>query len=143
MIAFTIPCKPVAKARPRMGRSRVYTPAKTADFERAVALIGKPYFSQPLEGPIKLSIAFNFAPPKSLSKVKQRLRLGHYHVQKPDLSNLVKGIEDGLNGIAWIDDCQIAVLETKKIWSGADQIHVWIEEAGIQLAEPEATGSSR
>lgn len=60
---------------------------------------------EPIRSPIKLSCCFYFPVPKSWSKKKTALAL--HKVSKPDLSNLIKQIEDCGNGILWADDALI------------------------------------
>lgn len=42
--------------------------------------------------------------------------LGSAHTQRPDLDNITKSIADGLNGVAYADDGQIAETEAIKRW---------------------------
>ena len=51
-----------------------------------------------------------------------------YHIQKPDLDNIMKSICDGLNGIAYADDSQICSSIVKKIWDNEDGVEVFIKE---------------
>jgi len=45
-----------------------------------------------------------------------------YHTQKPDADNLEKGIKDALDGIAYIDDAQVAEVSKVKVWGDRDMI---------------------
>lgn len=60
---------------------------------------------KPIDSPCLLSCCFYFPIPKSWSKKKSSLAL--HKESKPDLSNLVKQIEDCGNGILWKDDALI------------------------------------
>ena len=40
-----------------------------------------------------------------------------YHVKKPDLDNLVKGVKDALSGYCSDDEKQIVELNTKKVYA--------------------------
>ena len=72
-------------------------------------------------GPLKMEVTFFFKRPKSASK-----RI--HHTVKPDLSNLVKSVEDALNGIVYVDDAQIVELSVIKVYDSAPGIEVFIEE---------------
>lgn len=103
--------KPIAKARPRLGRYGTYTPKKTADYEKAVQLAYRNQFKkeEPFEKPVRIEIDFYFQVPKSYTK-KQRLQFveeNKPHTKRPDLDNLVKAVTDALNGFAYKDDSQI------------------------------------
>ena len=117
-VTFIINGKPFGKQRPRFSRrsGRAYTPAKTIEHEAAVAAAAKEHFPEPLEGPIKLVVAAVFEPPKSGSKAKKAEHLGRSHMQAPDADNIVKAVADGMNGIAYRDDSQVAAMEVIKVW---------------------------
>lgn len=42
---------------------------------------------------------------------------GQPHVKKPDIDNLVKGLFDSLNGLAWNDDAQVIEVKSRKVYS--------------------------
>lgn len=135
MITITIPGVPVAKGRPkavRMGKTgiRMYTPAKTADYEAScrtaamVAMQGK----APLAGALFVSFVLHMPIPASLSLKKQVALNGKPHVKKPDASNVVKAVEDALNGVVWHDDSQIAHLSVQKVYSLEPRVEVRVSE---------------
>ncbi|WP_170162071.1 RusA family crossover junction endodeoxyribonuclease [Paracoccus siganidrum] len=131
MVEFTIPGRPFAKQRPKAaivaGRARVYTPKETVSFEGKVAEIARPFFPEPIEGPVKLRIVAVFAVPASWSKKKSAAHEGGFHVQRPDGDNLLKSIKDGLNRIAWRDDCQVSDARCVKRWGRYDETFVQVE----------------
>ncbi|MBM3606569.1 MAG: RusA family crossover junction endodeoxyribonuclease [Alphaproteobacteria bacterium] len=131
MVGFTIPGKPFAKQRPKAsiaaGRARVYTPKETVSFENKVAEISRPHFPAPIEGPVKLRIVAVFAIPTSWSKRKQAEAEGQHHTQKPDADNIAKAIKDGMNRIAWRDDCQVADVRCVKRWGRYAETYVQAE----------------
>jgi Holliday junction resolvase RusA-like endonuclease len=95
---------PVAKGRPRFGKGFTYTPKKTKEFEKsAQALMRKQFWMQPLEGPIRMAIVFNFPRP---AKPKDK----SWHIVRPDLDNLIKAVSDAGNGILYSDDSQVCEL---------------------------------
>lgn len=131
---FTVSGKPHGKARARAtvvnGRARLYTPSTTAAFEAAVRDAGSPHFAAPIAGPVRLRIVAFFEMPRSWSKRKREAKLGTFHTQTPDADNITKAIKDGLNGLAWQDDCQVADERTVKRWAT-------FSETFVQIGVPE------
>ena len=52
---------------------------------------------------------------------------GKYHISRPDLSNLVKYIEDVASGIVYTNDCFISVIYASKRWSSNPRTEFWLE----------------
>lgn len=103
-------CVPVSKLRSRSTKSgRHYTPAKTANFEAMIKAQAKIMmgFKKPTDEPVNLIVAFYFPVFKSWSKAKKNAAINGEVTQKPDVSNLIKSVEDALNGVVYVDDCQI------------------------------------
>ena len=126
MISFEIPGTPHAKQRARVGRFGGYTPKATVNAETFIRLAAAPLFPEPLQGPLGLEIVAVFAPPQSWSGAKVRRMLGSAHVQRPDLDNLAKTVCDGLNGVAYADDAQLAELRCIKRWGAVAKTVVTI-----------------
>lgn len=107
---ITIPGPLRAKGRPRFGKGRTFTDAKTVQAEKhiqrhAVEQIGKPC----LTGPLHLALTISIAPPPSWSRKKTADALAGriLPTSRPDIDNQMKTAADALNGIAWKDDAQI------------------------------------
>lgn len=115
-ITFEIPGRPHAKQRARGGQGRHYTPRETVNAETFIRLTAAQHFPEPIKGPVRLEVLAIFAPPASWSQRKTRAMLGGAHTQRPDLDNVVKSVQDGLNGVAYSDDGQIAEVEAVKRW---------------------------
>ena len=64
-------------------------------------------------GPVGLYCEFNFEWPKSRQRVRTPM-VAAWCVVKPDASNLVKIVEDALNGIAYTDDAQVVKTYAQK-----------------------------
>jgi Holliday junction resolvase RusA-like endonuclease len=130
---FIIPGQPVAKARPRMTRSgHVYTPATTKDYEelvKTVFMAGK-FTMIEQHKPIRMSIVFYFAIPKSFTKGK--LLAARHNVfrptVKPDIDNLCKSVMDAINGLAYHDDSQIVEVVASKWYSTDPRVEVELKE---------------
>ena len=109
MISFTVSGDPIAQPPHKIstgsGFARAYIPKEHPihGYKQAIQLAAKVAMAgqAPIEGPISLRVWFCIARPKSHSKAR---RADHNHTQKPDASNMLKGLEDALNGICWVDD---------------------------------------
>lgn len=133
---MSVKCVPVSKLRSRSTRSgRHYTPKKTADFEamikaQAKVLMG---FKKPTAAPVYMSVVFYFPVAKSWSKAKKEAAIDGFVTQKPDLTNLIKSIEDALNGVVYVDDCQIVRIDAEKrfVDAGDEGVDIVVCEASI------------
>lgn len=129
---------PVEQARTRgkamatgTGKFRVvqYDTSKTRNYKRQVAYLAQSlYKGKPYTGPLKMMVTFYREIPKSVSKNKRDLMLKQVilPITKPDLSNYVKSIEDGLNGIVWHDDNQIVETLSKKVYGEEPHVTVTV-----------------
>lgn len=130
--AFTIPGKPRGKGRPRFGRGRTYTDAKTVAYEKLVKASAIAAISpmKPFSGPVAACLQFRISPPVSASKArKARLLAGSEPITAPfDLDNLVKAVLDGLNGVAYVDDRQVVSLTARLVAHEIDGVDVIIKQ---------------
>ena len=132
-IAITIPGKPFAWRRARSNGKFRFKDSQTEAHEAALQAIVLRDVPKPLEGPLRLTVSAVFAIPQSWSAKKRAAHLWRPHTQKPDLSNLIKHLEDGLNRIAWVDDSQIAEYgPCRKLWGDRDETVLIIERIGAQ-----------
>ena len=123
MTSFVIKGIPKVKQRPRFatrnGKVLTYTPKTTASFENLVRLQAEKEFIRPLLGAIRLAIRFHLPRPKRMIwKTKPMPEI--YCDKRPDIDNLAKSVIDGLNGIAFKDDGQIADLHVTKKYHAGD-----------------------
>lgn len=136
-IRFTIPGPAVGKGRPRFARRgkfvQTFTPEKTASYESLVKLAASEAMAgrQPLYGPVSLTVAIQVTPPASWSRKRRSLALGGEMAPtgKPDVSNVLKAIEDALNGIAYADDAQICRIAASKRYAETPGVTVWVRKA--------------
>lgn len=109
---YTIPGDPVALARARYGEHRIYDSQKQLKLVVGLQFVNqqgdKPQFSGPIILNVKFFIALPQRHPISLP--------GSYHPYRPDLSNLIKFIEDAATGILYKDDCIIAQINSQKLY---------------------------
>lgn len=132
-VTFKVYGDPIAKARPRFTKTgRTYTPKKTHDYESEVAIMAKAAMGsvEPLKTPVAVFVYVVFPVPQSHSKKRREACLNglEKHIKKPDLTNVVKSIEDGMNGIVYKDDCQITSLHTTKVYGDIGMVEVMVKE---------------
>ena len=106
--------EPVAQGRTRFSRQggfvKAYDPAKSRDYKSYVRLIAAQNApDSPVEGAIEFSLRIYRAIPKGMPKYKRdAAKAGTLRpVTKPDVSNILKGVEDALKGVWYKDDSQI------------------------------------
>ena len=130
---FSMQGVPVGKGRVRVTRTgHAFTPQKTRDYEQAVKLAyleavkDKPYEKGV---PLKLSLWCGYPIPQSDSRKKRAEKLSGITkpTVKPDLSNVLKAVEDALNQVCYADDAQITELHVFKCYSQFPGIQVSIE----------------
>ena len=134
---IVIPGEPVGKGRPRVvrngGVTRTYTPEKTASYENLVKLEYERQAHGEFYGAgtaLRMKLIIYQHPAKSSSKRKTAAKLaGEIRpTKKPDCSNVLKSIEDGLNGVAYADDAQIVDIEVQKYYDLQPRVEVEIKE---------------
>lgn len=109
----------------------MYTPAKTASYEAVVRKNASDAMEgiEPLQGPVKLTLSIVFPLPKSKRATRNR-PAPTWHTSKPDASNVLKAVEDAMNGIVYRDDSQVASASIVKVYSddGSSRLVVQVEE---------------
>lgn len=138
-VTFHVPGKPQGKARartfynPASGKHVSHTPDNTVLYENPI----KGQFLNQADGfylergtPAALRIVARFLPPKSTAKKKQRQMLEGeiLPLKKPDMDNIVKVVADALNGVAYHDDTQIALLAASKIYADEEGLEIVVGE---------------
>jgi Holliday junction resolvase RusA-like endonuclease len=119
-IHIFLPGQPIGKGRPRFTRmGRVYTPAKTKNYEMKLAAAGSDVMIQnqldPIQCPCKVLIKAQFEIPKSWTKKKKAQAAAlEINPGKPDIDNVAKIALDALNGVAFEDDQQVYDLKVIK-----------------------------
>lgn len=116
--------KAVGKQRPRVTGHGTYTPQKTKEFERIFGILYRRLGGKMMTGAVGLRVWVLVAPAKSLSRKKQAELIGTPCLKKPDADNIVKAIQDGLNGIAYQDDACVMIEGAEKIYATRDMIIV-------------------
>ena len=135
---FVIPGEPTGKARPRVvrngGFTRAYTPEKTVVYENLVRMEFErqchgQFFEAGVALKMDLTICQQVAKSDSIRKRTEKLAGVIRPTKKPDCSNILKAIEDGLNGVAYADDAQIVEIGIHKYYDATPRVLVEIEEA--------------
>lgn len=80
-----------------------------------------------IEGPVHVTATAIFATPKSWSARKRNARPIHWHTARPDGDNILKALADGLNGVVWKDDCQIALAKIVKQYGEKPGLEINVE----------------
>ena len=129
-VSFTIEGEPVGKGRPRHGKYKTYTPAKTKSVENNIAYFYKVNVGYYFEGYVKLNLNLYYSIAKSDSKKKKLIKLNNElrPNKKPDIDNVVKLVADALNEVAYKDDTQIIELRCRKFYSDIPRMEITIED---------------
>jgi Holliday junction resolvase RusA-like endonuclease len=101
-----IPVEPVPASRPRVTRWGVYYGKRYTRFRKEVSeILGRKDLPKdlPLSGPLKATVKFYVAKPKSTKR----------EWPNGDLDNYLKTL-DSFNGVFWLDDDQIVEFEAYK-----------------------------
>jgi Holliday junction resolvase RusA-like endonuclease len=123
MIEFTVPGEPFAWMRAVHYKGKTLTPKAMRANQRTIKALAQLAGCVPILGPVRMTITFFRAIPASWSKQKQAMASMStvYPTSKPDLSNLLKQVEDALNGTAYKDDSQLVDLEVRKFYARAGE----------------------
>lgn len=125
MPTITVPYPPVPKARPRLGKGRVFTPRTT---EVAEERIRRCWLDQvggdPLEGPLELTVLIYLRRPQTHYGTGRNMDIlkasaPKWPFRRPDWDNYAKTVSDALNGVAYKDDGQIVGAHVVKRYSNS------------------------
>lgn len=143
-LRLVIPVEPMGAVR-MTGRGKWTSPAaqRYLDYKAKVGWEAKRQLDLevPLEGAIRIrEIVFYMPIPKDgrapyREKGERKLRKvapGDYHMVRPDIDNLFKGVTDSLNGVVWEDDSLICEVGRQvKVYGEEPRIEIEIEEANV------------
>jgi len=136
IVNFTVEGNPVGKQRARYAKRgnfvQAYTPEKTRTYESLIkeAAIKAMGSSEPLETPVTLYLYIRVPIPKSHSKKRlEACSIGSEQpIKKPDASNILKSVEDGMNGVVYKDDSQIVNIHVTKVYSSEAGVDICVKE---------------
>jgi len=121
-VTFEVPGDPVPQPRARIttrgGHGHAYTPASHAihAYRKAIAVAAREAGATPTDrAPLTLVVDLVFTRPKSHYR-KSGLKSDARTLPRADCSNCLKGIEDALNGVAWVDDSQVGRVVVEKTY---------------------------
>jgi len=136
MITFKVDADPVGKQRARYVKSgnfvSTYTPEKTRTYEALIKEASREAMgsTEPLETPVTLYLYIRAPIPESLPKKRIEACLNGLEkpIKKPDASNVLKSVEDAMNGVVYKDDSQIVNIHVSKVYSSVSGVDVCIKE---------------
>ena len=121
-----IPGPPIGKGRPRAtavsGHVRLYTPKKTADWERSAALLVRnAWMRGPSDDLCRADIVAVFSRPQRLLRKKDPFER-FWHGGKPDIDNVAKSVLDSLVMAGVIrDDKQVVELFVRSVYVSKEE----------------------
>ena len=136
MVTYLVEGNPVGKGRPKFARRgnfvSTYTPTKTRDYEDLIKESARQAMgsAEVLETPVTVAIYITVPIPASYSKKRTEACLNgsEQPLKKPDASNILKSVEDGLNGVVYKDDSQIVNIHVTKVYSSQGGVDICVKE---------------
>ena len=129
VFVLVLPMEPAGKGRARSSRSgHHYTPGKTRALEKLVQDAADKAWGDkpPMTGALRL-VFVGYCKKTKASRTKYGKE---WPTKKPDLSNIVKLVEDALNSVVYDDDAQIVQEFIFKEWADEPSIVVQITQLG-------------
>lgn len=131
MIQFTVEGDPVAQGRPRFTKNgHAYDPAKSRAYKELVALRAREAMAG--RGPMPRGTAAYCIievrcrmPQRFTKRQREDARLERLlPTKKPDADNIAKAIMDGMAGIVYEDDAQVARVSCRKRYGEEPGVYV-------------------
>ena len=136
---FVIPGSPIGQGRPKFstinGHAKAYDPEKSRNYKAYVRMLATQAMKETgferIDGPCSVLINAFFEVPKSKSKRfrEAALKGAERPTKKPDADNIVKAIQDALNGLVYKDDAYIVRLACQKFYSDNPRVEVFVTAA--------------
>lgn len=122
---------PIPLLRARYGRRSIYDSQKNIKLIWSIELQKQHNQKPMLVGqPLHLDVFFYMPIPQNLTPSRRESYKKRYHIFKPDLSNLIKFIEDCATGIVYHDDCLISSISAQKLYDHDTRTEVIITPIG-------------
>jgi len=121
MIAFRVNGLPVPQGSMKVIQGRVLHSqgSALAVWRSTIGWEAKLAKATPHNYPVKITINFIMPRPKSVKRP--------YPSVAPDLDKLVRGVLDGLTGIAYDDDSQVVEIHARKVYGGSPGAEIRLE----------------
>lgn len=120
-VGFYLRIRPKPKQRPRFSNGHTYTPRETQDYENQVRFMVKSQMDQngwePFQDHASMEVWFTFG----------RKEFKKYHNSRPDIDNLLKAVQDALNGVLYRDDSIITEISARKYYGYESAIMIKAE----------------
>lgn len=112
-VRIRIPGRPVPKERPRRGKGgRWYTPRRTAQYEQLIGHMARALTAGrdwPTDGSYQVDVTVR-----------------HSSKRPPDLDNILKTVLDGLQGVLYEDDRQVARVTCARKPGSSDLVSITV-----------------
>lgn len=114
---------PKGKKRHRFSAGRTHSHPETVAAEAEIRWLVQMKRPPMMTGPLYMRVRAYFLRPKS---AKKRV----HHTVKPDGSNVLKLVEDALNGLLYPDDSAIVDAQVQKFYGEEERIELEVGEVG-------------
>lgn len=126
-MTLTINIKP--KGAVRMTRRGMHVKKNAQEYlayKDEIALYAKKHFLAPHDKPVAVRAKFFYEIPRSWTKREKEMASAGLlrPAVTPDIDNVIKGLFDALNGIAWTDDKLVVEEHSSKWYSNEPRIEV-------------------
>lgn len=133
---YVLPGNPISLARPRLTRTGVWDSQRKLKVVNAIDIRSQHGDKGFFEGPLLLDVVFFLPFPASI-KLQELYKKQHYHVFRPDLSNLLKFIEDVAAKVLYQDDCLIVEIRCCKVYDDNPRTEFVLSEIEYECIECE------
>ena len=110
---------------------------KNKGWKKHVAKVAREEYGGPVFiGPVKVTMLFYRERPKAhFTSTGLLSKLGRetpYPITKPDATKLLRGTEDALKGICWVDDAQVVKPCPEKLYGSPPRVEITVEEILVE-----------
>lgn len=119
---------PVPMMRPRLTKYGVWDPQGHIKNDLRLVLQTQHLKQDLFQGALELEMVFFMPLPNSWSTKKKAAHVGHDHICKPDLDNLIKLPLDICSKIIFHDDCIISRICAKKVYDNEPRTQITVRE---------------
>lgn len=132
-VSFVIHGKVVGKGRPHFVKKSgvALTPQRTRSYESVIRDAAfREMKWEPWDAPVYAVIRAYYEIPKSWTKAKKELAQKQLIApSKPDVDNIVKIVLDACNRTVYLDDTQVVLCISQKLWGDKARLEVEFAEA--------------